>query len=370
MRYHPDRNKSKNAHEKFVQVTEAYHFLIDHKQGNIKGKWESTTKTQETQETQEDRKRKEAKTKAAEYAKMKYEEFLRENEALRYSYSYWFFHIINFAVALVFLSFGVALIIAPLIVLFSSNGIEMPIILLPISIVGFFLIRFMLRDRRNFNLGLKGYFAEIFTEKKDRTAKCFYTSDEKADGKYIRYLLFLRKQVAYEQKGEIQYKIIIDRKVVKIPRSVKATKIHTISSGIKIFSIVIVPFFLTSHFSIAWKIMLGVLFGSLVSGMFLANKKTKPKYYHLYNLPNFLRIALFMTVFISSSRVDSEQMVVSTSPYLPGLVLLTWIFLEMILIPIITLFTKTENQLQFSKHYPAVNNYLKQRVQIWICTHH
>ncbi len=72
---HPDKNKAVNAHEQFILLTEAYDYLIKLKTGKLKSKSAGLTHQEwVNQELIKTRKR------AAEQARMKYQEFLNSDE--------------------------------------------------------------------------------------------------------------------------------------------------------------------------------------------------------------------------------------------------------------------------------------------------
>ncbi len=88
-KYHPDINKSKNAHEKFIEISEAYEFLIHHSQRYKKGY--TTVPTEEQNITYNrasdefERFRQKAREKAQQQAKMQYDEFKKQHESFQKS---------------------------------------------------------------------------------------------------------------------------------------------------------------------------------------------------------------------------------------------------------------------------------------------
>lgn len=81
---HPDTNDAEDAHERFVELNEAYQVLLNQKSGNYKRNYKEARqrKAQAQHETYEEyvkRKRKEARARAAKAAKMKYDEFIQSS---------------------------------------------------------------------------------------------------------------------------------------------------------------------------------------------------------------------------------------------------------------------------------------------------
>jgi hypothetical protein len=77
LKLHPDINPSPEAHEQFVELTTAYEYLISERQGQFT-KYHSAFDDLEKQAI---RRREEAKRKAQEYARMRYEEFEKTQAA-------------------------------------------------------------------------------------------------------------------------------------------------------------------------------------------------------------------------------------------------------------------------------------------------
>lgn len=85
LQYHPDRNKNPNAHEKFIEITEAYEVLRDSSQRAIYdaqfkqffSQHTTNNETTQTYQTQQEYWSSRGKSKAQEYASVHYEEFAR-----------------------------------------------------------------------------------------------------------------------------------------------------------------------------------------------------------------------------------------------------------------------------------------------------
>ena len=69
--FHPDRNKNANAHEQFILLNEAYEYLIDLKSGK-----QNKKQTSEYDAAWQQQQREQAKARAREFARMRYEEFI------------------------------------------------------------------------------------------------------------------------------------------------------------------------------------------------------------------------------------------------------------------------------------------------------
>lgn len=71
---HPDRNKSPDAHEQFILLTEAYEYLINPKPEKVKFNSRTTS-----QPDWQNIKREQARARAQKYAQMQYEEFIKSD---------------------------------------------------------------------------------------------------------------------------------------------------------------------------------------------------------------------------------------------------------------------------------------------------
>ena len=83
-KYHPDINKAPNAHERFIEITEAYEILMNR---DLHEYYLSRDRTanQEFARAQYERAREAAQESARRYARMKFDKFKQEQEAFKKS---------------------------------------------------------------------------------------------------------------------------------------------------------------------------------------------------------------------------------------------------------------------------------------------
>ncbi len=91
-KYHPDRNHSLSAKDNFIHIHQSYKYLMDNhgKPNAFKQRYKSQATT-----SREEQARK-AQERAAKLAKMRYEQFRKEEEAFRNSSFAWFYKLIYF----------------------------------------------------------------------------------------------------------------------------------------------------------------------------------------------------------------------------------------------------------------------------------
>ncbi len=101
---HPDRNKASDAQERFIELNEAYEYLLDLKYGRISKTRKIPSPAKNTHQTQQEQVRERAKA----YARMRYEEYLRSDH---YKSSQAAVVVFDFFILIISLSFLIALLI-------------------------------------------------------------------------------------------------------------------------------------------------------------------------------------------------------------------------------------------------------------------
>ncbi|HMI65859.1 MAG TPA: DnaJ domain-containing protein [Cyclobacteriaceae bacterium] len=80
-KYHPDISKEPDAEKRFVEITKAYEALL----GKTPSRPTVTSYSSETSYSEEEIRR----SRAQEYARMRYDEFKKNNDAFKRSWFYW-----------------------------------------------------------------------------------------------------------------------------------------------------------------------------------------------------------------------------------------------------------------------------------------
>lgn len=124
---HPDRNKAPDAHEQFLNLHEAYALLS----GKIKKTFADAVKEHQ----QEDR-MKRAREAAANHARKKYDEYLRELEMYRSSPYAWIFKILYYGLFFIYLLSAMTFACIP--VMLFTYGIEWFVISCPLWVLSLY----------------------------------------------------------------------------------------------------------------------------------------------------------------------------------------------------------------------------------------
>ena len=126
-KFHPDKNSSPGAQEKFITITEAYEMLMGERK-------QSRFKSGSSQPTYEQRQQA-AKARARRQAQMRFDAFKRNNQAFKKSWYYYPTKGLAYAVYGVMLAMSILFLIAPVAMLIDGDYIG-ALIMLPLAIGG------------------------------------------------------------------------------------------------------------------------------------------------------------------------------------------------------------------------------------------
>jgi hypothetical protein len=129
--FHPDLNSSLNAQENFIRVHLAYEMILNHLL--IRQHQRPVL----SEEEEKERKRQQAAKRAEHFAKMKYEEFVKECEAYQQSPYKWVFQILYYGLFFIYLFCALLFVFVPLWAGWSG-GIIYFLISLPLFVLAYF----------------------------------------------------------------------------------------------------------------------------------------------------------------------------------------------------------------------------------------
>lgn len=324
-KYHPDINKSENAHERFIEISEAYEILINQKQKkekytNVTSETQSYTDYQASEEFE--RFRQEVREKARQRAKMRYDEFKKQDEAYKTSGIYDAGLLINYAFRLIVLLIPLLIIYLTIHWILINKAIYYSPVLVLVWIINIFLIHYLIKNRRKYlKIGRFYYtFSDIkryYNERKDTSQKCYYCPSKSADSKPYKIDLLKLKDLKVQSRGFRQHNVnyINENATILIPRSRKALIIHSLNTGIKIASILFCLVFLDIS-SFVWRILIGMSVGGLLSSLILLITWTKSNISYLFSFGTLFRISVWIFIIFLVSHFSIEPFNIATSDYI------------------------------------------------------
>ena len=297
-KFHPDLNKSPDAHERFIEITEAYEVLtnpdLQHHYQYVRTKVD-----EETLKATWEQARQAAYESAQHFARMKYEKFVREQEAFKKSGWYDLGLFLHYMFRSLVLPLIILFILLPLV---SEEVSQHPSGYVAFWILALILIFYFLNNRKGyFKLGrfyytfrhLKSLFFEV---RSDATEDCYYCKGRKANSLPYKILLFKIKSLELKTYGAMYgRKAGMNRIIhtISIPRSRKALMIHTLLPFIKITVAVLCVFLLRIVPLKDYALFLGFLAGGLISSLVLLLTHTRSKVSYLLSYGMLIKLAIW-----------------------------------------------------------------------------
>ena len=303
LRYHPDRNHSQDAKQKFEVITEAYHQLMDLKEqpsseATLHEEWVAS----EVMRRERERMRRQAR--ARQEKKKEEEDYFKKRE---------------WHDSLLFLRYALHLLAIPL----AAAAVLLPILYAifvePASLAGtfFFVVAgivvtvYMYQQRKKWlHLG------KFMTTREDllrfirpkpagkTTENCCYSKNSKADGKPYRIELVKTIDIKIRSFGALNHDARYQNKVRKIvvPRSFRAQRIHRLSSLIKILSILFSLLLLPVD-SLIWRFIGGVLAGTLLSLLLLQATRVRSRISYLFTPGLLIKTVIWIGALLMISEI-------------------------------------------------------------------
>jgi hypothetical protein len=311
-KYHPDVNKSPDAHEKFCLITEAYEFVMDH--------W-SVPQSQPVSAPETDfveKYRQEVRERAKKQAKMRYEKFKQQHEAFQESglndvalllkiglriFGFLFFLFLAFLPFYVALRFGW---ISVLILFFTWPFA---------GIIGWY----MYDNRQNYFVPGRLYYSperiwHMFKDVHPSLEKCFYCPSRIANSIPFKIELFKLKDIKMATGGFRQHQVNYQNKhiVLSVPRSQKAFIIHNACTVIKIVSLLSGLFFFPVS-SIIWRFIAGLVAGGLITLLLLLITGTRARSGYIISTGLIIRMIVWIASISLVSRFYLHPFNITTS---------------------------------------------------------
>jgi curved DNA-binding protein CbpA len=309
--YHPDVNKSPDAHEKFCEITEAYEFLMNHwplHNGNYAKGTSYEQKYNEYRQTGEyERFRQEARERAQHQAKMRYEKFRKQHEAFQESGIDDIGLFFTILIRLISVPLFLFLFLSPIIlaILVQWSLIFMILFMWPFA-VG--IAWYYHDNRRNYFLPGKFYYSpervrHLFTRKRNVLKRCYYCPPKFADSVPYKIDLLKLKDIKLHMGGYRQQNVnYVNQDItIMIPRSHKAFIIHTTNIFIKLLSVAGCLIFADIS-SLVWRMIAGMILGGLISRILLTITGTKSNVTYLISYGLIIRVIVWLLCLGLASR--------------------------------------------------------------------
>ncbi len=298
-KYHPDINKAPDAHEQFIKITEAYEILINQDLHEYYYHRE-TSRDPGFMRKQYEKAREEARERARRYARMKYEKFIREQEAFKKSGWHDLILAIKYLLRIMVFPFIAFLITMPLV---SEEVSEHPSGYVMFWLLAVILIIFVLNNWKSY-FKLDDYYYHLSDVKKfiresarEKENECFYCPGQKAMVYSHKISLFRIKNIQFKSYGGLYGRsagVSRSIKTIAIPRSKKAFILHSISSLLKLAILVSSMVFIQSKPMVNLSIPVGIIAGSMVSWGFLRIFNTQPKVSYLFSYGMIIKIIIWV----------------------------------------------------------------------------
>ncbi len=297
-KYHPDVNATPGIEQIFIEITEAYEYLIN--------KAESKQKVNVGKEKQHDINEEywqQVRRRAAEQARMKYEKFAREHEAFKASGYYDLSLIFKILGRAFIFLFTITLFVTPVILGFIDLYLLLFAFLCwPVAV---FQAMYIYEKRKNYFVPEKFYYnfkkvREYYTERNpDPEYKCFYCKGLKADSKPYKIYLLKVKDVKTISGGPFQRRVSYKKayKNVKVPRSCKALQVHSLNTLLKTILVLVLPFFIPCN-SLLWKLITTIIITLSISLIINCLTRTASKVGYMLNRFYLTKIMVWLGVLI------------------------------------------------------------------------
>jgi len=303
LKYHPDRNSSSGARQKFQEITEAYDYLLEHPDHGAPE--DSSYDDRVASEVmRRERERMQQQARARREKKRKEEEYFKRPE--------WHDPILflKYAGNGLVLIFGLAAVILPVLLAIFGDPASLAGTFFFI-LIGVVLLVYIYQHRKTwfrmgkFHRSLKEIVLSFrITPGKPTKDRCCYCHSTMADGKAYKIELLKTIDIKIQSYGALNHdaKYKNKNKRVVVPRSARAQYYHRLASLLKILSILICLLVLPVD-SILWRLVAGILCGGMLSFLLLKLAKVNSKVSYLFTPALLIKTAIWLVSLYMISTV-------------------------------------------------------------------
>jgi len=308
-RYHPDLNKSPDAHDRFIEITEAYEVLanpvLQRQYYHMR-----TAANEEVIKAAYEKAERAAHENARHYARMKYEKFVKQQEAFKKSGWYDLVLLLHYTARILVFPIIIIFILLPLV---SEEVSEDPSGYFAFWLLALILIFYVLNNRKAyFKLGKFYYSIKHLTSlfikvRRDAVEDCYYSKGRKADSLPYKITLFKLKKLEmmsfYAPDGRQRTGMSRKIKTISIPRSRKALIVHSILPFIKIATVLFFIRFVRFDPIKDYALFLGFPAGGLLSSLVLLLTRTRSKASFLLSYGMLIKLFIWgVTIYFAKSN--------------------------------------------------------------------
>jgi hypothetical protein len=338
-KYHPDVSKEKDAHDRFIEISEAYEILINRKvMDDLRATSDHAAEYQHAYEyyTQQ------AKEKARKASRMRYENLKKEHDAFQKSGVYDVMLLLEYAFNYFLILLTLFLLIFPVYLVINVGFWGLLFLWIP----GIFLILYIKGKGRNFFQ--PGPFFYNISELKQiikddsgsGSSPCQYCKNRLADGYPYKISLLKVHDIHLQFGGVMQHRASYKRSYEKlqIPRSKKAYRMHITASVAKVILLIAALAFVPFE-SYIWRTITGLFAGGIFAGIVLAIAGVRSKVSYLLNINMLVKILVWIFVLVLFSDFSGFPNILS-GDYIVGGIMLMLFFQDMLIDPFVKLFSR------------------------------
>jgi curved DNA-binding protein CbpA len=363
-KYHPDVNPDPDAHQLFLQISEAYEYLLDdlkNPRGRIYDQEEINPEFFEEM-------RRAARERAQERARQRFEKLQKEKEEYQESGLYDFVLVTSYLAR--YSLFLICLLLIVISVILSLGYTESSFVLRVIMMLAgwtgiFFMVkagkRYFLAGKFFYNFRqIKKFFSYIDP---DAQEQCYYSPRLRANSKPYRLEMIKIKDIKLKNYGLGQHGVAFDQKSVtlNVPRSKHALVVHSLLILVK-FTILFYCVFFLGISSFIWRIIIAIFLTLVVSKIVLTITGTKSTVSYLVTTGLVIRICVWLLVIFFVSYIQLEPFNIYTSDNIYG-ILVFMLFFDSFFDQFLNFISRKRFRIPWFKQHPLVESRLDENYQ-------